>query len=88
MNKEYIEKLNEETQSRVKRFVNRLEDELIKQNLTVPAFARKMGMTRRGVYRWILGETVMRLDSYYKVLEVLKIDDNTYIKKESNVKED
>ncbi len=86
MKNEQVEQLNEESQARVKRFVDRLEDELIKQNMTVPVFAKKMGLTRRAIYRWMLGETTMKLDSYYKALEVLEIDDDTYIKRESDVK--
>lgn len=56
----------------VTEFCINLEKALALRDMTIPEFAKEMGVTKVAVYNWINGLSVMRLDRYFKALEVLK----------------
>lgn len=60
---------------KVEVFLQRLEDELDKQNLSVPQFAKKMGVPKVTVYAWLNRENIMSLEKYYLALEALGLDE-------------
>ena len=59
--------------NKVDLFIEFLKNELDEQRISVAEFARRMGIVRALVYKWINRESVMGLDKYYKALEVLNV---------------
>lgn len=56
----------------VEEFCVNLEKALALRDMTIPEFAKLMGVTKVAVYNWINGVSIMRLDKYFKALEILK----------------
>lgn len=54
-------------------FIDWLQNELKEQRISIAEFARKMGVVRNLVYKWINRESTMGLDKYFKALEVLGV---------------
>jgi len=63
--------MGKKTINKVELFLQRLEAELDKQDLTVPQFADKMGVPKVTVYAWLNRDNVMSLKNYYKALKAL-----------------
>lgn len=59
--------------NKVDLFIEFLKNELDEQRISVAEFARRMGIVRALVYKWINHESIMGLDKYYKALEVLNV---------------
>jgi len=58
---------------KVTRFARFLALELEKRHISIPQFAKKMGVAKRTPYKWLSGEWNMGLDKYYKALDILGI---------------
>ena len=67
------------SEQKVKDFTTFLGEELKRQEITIPEFAKRMGVTKQIVYKWLDGTYIMTLKNYYKALEVLGIDES-YVK--------
>lgn len=72
------------SRKKVEAFLLYLEKQLDEKNLSVPQFAKMLGVPRVTVYTWLNRKSVMSLEKYYRALEVLGIDEKLFIKPTTN----
>lgn len=64
-----------ESIDKVEKFLQRLEAELDKKGMSIPQFAKLMGVPKMTVYKWVRRESVMSLEKYYRALQVLGLEE-------------
>lgn len=57
-------------------YAQNLRDILKERNITITAFAARLGVAARTVHRWIEGEAKISYESYMKLVEVLEGNEN------------
>lgn len=67
---------------KVEKFLVFLEAELDRRNMSVPELADLIGVPHSTVYTWVNRVAIMGLDKYYKLLEVLGLEENLTVKGE------
>lgn len=60
---------------KVDAFIDILESELDKRHMSIPEFAKQMGVPKMTVYRWVKRLSIMSLEKYYRALKVLGMED-------------
>lgn len=61
------------TPKNVEQFLKLMEYYLDKNNMSVPEFARRMGIPKSTAYSWLNRKSIMSLKSYYKAIKVLNM---------------
>ncbi len=74
-----------EIDQKITEFLESLENKLIEKNFTVPEFAKRMGVSKVIVYKWLQKEKIMSLENYYKALEVLGLESKLIKKRKKKV---
>jgi len=67
------------SKEKVEKFLDYLEEQLELRNITVPRFAKMMGLPKSTVYSWLNRVSVMSLEKYYRALQVLGIKEKLII---------
>lgn len=74
MEKLQKEQLKELAKKDIDIFLKKLEIELVRSSISIPQFAKLIGVSREAVYQWFSGKSIMNLERYYRILEVLGED--------------
>ncbi len=65
--------MDRQIEKEIKEFLETLNEAMAKNDLSVPEFAKLMGVSKHAVYHWLNGVNIMTLDKYLKAKKILKI---------------